>query len=149
MLDTEDAARRLLASAVSDVPPGIDLLGGVRKRQAARRTRTRAVLATTAAAVIAAATTIALTASQTPSALAAVTAAAARTAAQSYRVRVTFSLSEPGFAPSKNTYSGIFNPVLGIGKEIWVNVFNPALPAARKTTRQTCICSSVATFTRT
>ena len=74
----------------------------------------------------------ALTASQTPSALAAVTAAAARTAAQSYRVRVTFSLSEPGFAPSKNTFSGIFNPVLGIGKEIRTNVFNPALPAGQE-----------------
>ncbi len=104
----------------------------MRKRQAARRTRTRAALATTAAAVMAAATTVALTASQPPSALAAVTAAAARTAAQSYRFTVTSSASGPGGAPSKNTFSGIFNPALGIGEEIWTNVFNPALPVGHE-----------------
>jgi hypothetical protein len=119
MLDTEDDARQLLATAAEDVPPGIDLLAGVRKRQAARRRRTRAVLVATAAAVLAAGTTVALTVSQTPSALAALAAAATRTAAQSYRVTATSSATyvPPRDGTGTFTVSGIFNSAQGIGEE--------------------------------
>jgi hypothetical protein len=124
MLETEDAARRLLAAAVSDIPPGIDLLADVRKRRAARRTRARLALAATAAAVIAAATTVALTASKTPSALAAVTAAAAQTDAQSFRLTATSS-SPPG--STKEIFSGIFDPAAGMGQAV-STIVNPVQP---------------------
>ena len=85
MNDTEEV-RRLFAAATADMPPGIDLLKGVRAGNRAQRTRTRVALSAGAAGIVAAATAITVSAVQAPSALAQVTQAAARTAGQSYRV---------------------------------------------------------------
>lgn len=88
MNDTETEARRLLATAADDRPPGIDLLGGfagAHRRERARRMRGRAVL-TAGVAVAASATAAVLTIGSAPSALATVTGALNRTLTQSYHL---------------------------------------------------------------
>ena len=117
MNDTEEV-RRLFVVATEDMPPGIDLLAGVRARSKARRTRTRVALSAGAAGIVAAATAITVSAVQAPSALAQVTQAAARTAGQSYRVS---SVSTPlvrlaGTGPAV-TINGEFDPARGLGEE--------------------------------
>lgn len=118
MNDTEEVARRLFATAAADIPPGIDLLHGVRTRRRSRQIRTRAV-ACAGAAVVLAATPATLLMSQAPSALAQVTLAAARTAAQSYRVTSTASVAAApeGPGPVQATVSGEFDPARGTGVE--------------------------------
>jgi hypothetical protein len=89
MNDTEDEARRLLAAAAEDVPPGIDLLDGFAvalRRDRARRTRKGALLSAGAAAAAAVGTVVALTIGSAPPALATVTSALTRTLAQSYHL---------------------------------------------------------------
>jgi hypothetical protein len=89
MNDAETEARRLLAAATEDMPPGIDLLGGfvaARRRDRARRTRGRVVLSAGAAAAAALGTAVALTIGSAPPALAAVTSALTRTLTQSYHL---------------------------------------------------------------
>ena len=69
MDDSETEARRLLAAATTDMPPGIDLLEGfaaARQRDRARRTRRIAVLS--AGIAVAAALVTALTLTTTGSA---------------------------------------------------------------------------------
>jgi hypothetical protein len=104
--------------ATEDMPPGIDLLKGVKARHRQRRTRTRVALSAGAAGIVAAATAITVSAVQAPSALAQVTQAAARTAGQSYRVS---SQSTPlvrlaGAGPTV-TINGEFDPARRLGEE--------------------------------
>ena len=96
--EIEDDVRRLFTAAAEDIPPGTDLLGGLRARQArrTRRTRTRAVLSAATATVLTAGTVFALTATGAPSALAQVTSAASHTAAQSYHVTAVTTTSVTG-----------------------------------------------------
>jgi len=116
MLDTEEAARRLLADATSDIPPGIDLLPGFRKRRAARRVRGRITLGLTGTGALAAATAVAFSLQQAPSALAAVTSAAAQTAAQSYQVEAAYSVpAPPGRHARVDRLTGRFSPSAAIG----------------------------------
>jgi hypothetical protein len=89
MNDMETEARRLLAAATKDRPPGIDLLDGfvaARRRDRARRMRGRAVLSAGVAAAAASVTAITLTIGSAPPALATVTSALTRTLAQSYHL---------------------------------------------------------------
>jgi hypothetical protein len=120
MNDTEEAVRRLLTVATEDMPPGIDLLRGVRARNHRRRTRTRVALSAGAAGIVAAATGITLSAVQAPSALAQVTQAAARTAEQSYRVTsVSTMVASVGPGPQRPlTIRGEFDRAHKLGEEI-------------------------------
>ena len=90
MDDSETEARRLLAVATTDMPPGIDLLEGfaaARQRDRARRTRRIAVLSAGIAVAAALVTALTLTtAGSAPSARAAVTSALTRTLTQSYHL---------------------------------------------------------------
>jgi len=89
MNDTETEARRLLAAATEDMPPGIDLLGGfgeARRRDRARRTRRRAVLSAGIVVAAALVTAVTLTTGSAPPALATVTSALTRTLTQSYHL---------------------------------------------------------------
>ncbi len=123
--DTEEQARRLLAIAAGDIPPGIDLLSGVSRRRAAHRVRLRAALAAGAAGVlaVAAAVTVAVTvgAPLARSALAAVDAAARLTAAQSYQMTMTSSYRtvppRTAWTGRPWTISGDFSPARRIGEE--------------------------------
>jgi hypothetical protein len=113
MNDTEETVRRLFAVATEDVPPGIDLLRGVRV------SRARALVAVGAAGIVAAATAITLSAGPAPSAFAQVMHAAARTATVSYRIRATDQLVRAGGLRSQpwSTADGEFDPVKGIGEQ--------------------------------
>ncbi|HTX26652.1 MAG TPA: hypothetical protein VME19_06510 [Streptosporangiaceae bacterium] len=118
MNDAEETARRLFAMAAEDVPPGIDLLHGVRARSRARVVRTRSVVAVGAAGIVAAATVITLSAVQAPSAFAQVSRAAALTAATSYQVSETQKIVAAGgkYSQSWTTASGEFDPARGVGE---------------------------------
>jgi hypothetical protein len=117
MNDTEEV-RRLFAVATEDMPPGIDLLKGVRARNRTQRTRTRVALSAGVAGIVAAATAITVSAVQAPSALAQVTQAAARTAGQSYRVS---SVSTPPVrlagTEAMVTINGELDPGRRVGEE--------------------------------
>jgi hypothetical protein len=119
MNDTEEAVRRLFAAAAEDVPPGIDLLRGVRARSRKRVVRVRALAAACAAGIVAAAVAVTLSAVQAPSAFAQVTHAAARTAAASYRVRATERIVQIGGLRSQPwaTAYGEFDPAHGVGQQ--------------------------------
>lgn len=89
MNEMETEARRLLAAATEDMPPGIDLLDGfaaARRRDRTRRTRKRALLSAGVAAAAGSVTAVALTIGSAPPALATVTSALTRTLAQSYHL---------------------------------------------------------------
>ena len=88
MSDTETEARRLLAAATQDMPPGIGLLDGfaAARRDRARRTRRGAVLSAGIAVAAASVTALTLTIGSAPPALATVTSALTRTLAQSYHL---------------------------------------------------------------
>ena len=97
MNDTGQDMRATLLAGSDDVPPGIDLLRGVREQAAARRRhrrRMRVLLPVGAAAGVVAAAAMVLGTSVTnpPSALAAVTSAMVKTSAQSYRFTMNGSL---------------------------------------------------------
>ena len=68
MNDTEEAARRLFTAIAEDVPPGIDLLRGVRARNRRRLVRIRSLAAAGAAGIVAAVTAIMISAGPAPSA---------------------------------------------------------------------------------
>jgi hypothetical protein len=118
MNDTEEAARRLFAVAAEDVPPGIDLLRGVRARSRKRVIRVRVLVAAGAAGIVAVAA-VTLSAVRAPSAFAQVTQAAARTAAVSYRVRAVENIVKIGGLRSQPwaTAYGEFDPARGIGEQ--------------------------------
>lgn len=121
MNDTEEAARRLFMAAAEDIPPGIDLLGGVRARNKVRVVRVRALVAAGVAGIVAAGAAITLSTVQAPSAFAQVTQAATRTAAQSYQVSSTSTpvkVPVPGAITSSPAITtGEFDPVRGVGEE--------------------------------
>jgi hypothetical protein len=128
MNDTEEAARRLFAVAAEDVPPGIDLLAGVRARSRRRVVRIRALVAAGAAGIVAAATAIILAAGPAPSAFAQVMHAAARMGATSYQVRATQTVENIGGlrSPAWSTAYGEFDLKHGVG-ELTDNVGDQAL----------------------
>jgi hypothetical protein len=126
MTDAEEHVRQLLALATDDIPPGIDLLRGLRARRTRAQARASAVLAGALAAVLAAvlAGTSAVrlpagrppSTGRPPSALAAVIEAATRTAATSYRVVATYSfwVTPPNtISPAQMTVTGMFDPAHG------------------------------------
>jgi hypothetical protein len=121
MPDNDQQMRTLLAVAAGDVPPGIDLLHGLRARQAARHIRGRAALAAAAACVVAAATAVTLTIVQAPSALAQLTSAVSRTAGQSYHFSATITsvplqANDVVAVPLRHV-SGAFDPPQRVGEE--------------------------------
>jgi hypothetical protein len=119
MNDTEEAARRLFTVAAEDVPPGIDLLAGVRARSRRRVVRVRAAAAAVAAGIAAAATAIILAAGPAPSAFAQVVRAASRMGATSYQVRLAQKIVEIGGlrSPAWATAYGEFDPQHGVGEQ--------------------------------
>jgi hypothetical protein len=102
MNEPEAEARRLLAAATEDMPPGIDLLAGfgaARRREKARRTRRRAAVSAGLTAAAASATAVVLTVGSAPPALATastITTALTRTLAQSYHVTEQRSMTMNG-----------------------------------------------------
>lgn len=117
MNDTEETVRRLFAAATEAVPPGIDLLRGVRARSRGRVVRIRSLVAVGAAGIVAAVAAITVSALQAPSAFAQVTQAAARTAAQSYQVTSTSTLVKgPTGAQPAVTVTGEFDPGGRVGE---------------------------------
>jgi hypothetical protein len=117
MNDTEETVRRLFAAATEDVPPGIDLLRGVRARSRGRVVRIRSLVAVGAAGIVAAVAAITVSALQAPSAFAQVTQAAARTAAQSYQVTSTSTLVKGPTGPQPAvTVTGAFDPSGEVGE---------------------------------
>jgi hypothetical protein len=120
MSDTEQEARMLFAAVAKDIPPGIDLLGGVQARRAAHRGRARMALSAAALAVVAAVTLLTLTLSQAPSALAQLTAAASRMAGQTYQFSAVTTWTGPqgsGTAITRAHFWGAFDPARGVGEQ--------------------------------
>jgi hypothetical protein len=126
---TDQDLRTMLAIGSSDLPPGIDLLRGVRDRRAPARRRiryrTRALVSAGAVAVAAGgtvlATTLTATVAAAPPALAAVTAAAAKTSAEGFHVSMKAVTTEP--APPGAALvlpwgiTGEFDPSRNVGEE--------------------------------
>ncbi|MDQ2815685.1 MAG: hypothetical protein M3Z75_28535 [Actinomycetota bacterium] len=115
MNETEAKARRLLAAATEDMPPGVDLLAGfgAARREKAGRTRRRAAVSAGLMAAAASATAVALTVGSTPPAFAKVstiTTALTRTLAQSYHVSEQRSITVNG-AYSHETCTAQVDPV--------------------------------------
>ena len=119
MNDTEEAVRHLFAAATEDIPPGVDLLRGVRARSRKRVVRVRALVAAGTAGIVAATAAITLSAVSAPSALAQVMQAAARTGATSYRLSATERIVKIGGLRSQPwaTASGVFDPAHRVGEE--------------------------------
>jgi hypothetical protein len=129
MNGADEDVRTLLRTGSSDMPPGIDLLRGVRDRQVPGRRRapyrTRALVSAGAVALAAGAavlaTTLTATVASAPPALAAVTAAAAKTSAESFHVTIKAVTVEP--APPGATLvlpwgiTGEYDPPRGTGEE--------------------------------
>lgn len=119
--DAEEHVRALFAAAAADVPPGIDLLRGVRARRGTRPFRLRVTLAAISAAAVTAAAVITLTQGQGPSALAQLTSAVSRTTGQSYYFSATttsVTLLGTGTPVTVRTdVSGAFDPARRIGEE--------------------------------
>jgi hypothetical protein len=131
MNGTDEDVRTLLLTGSSDLPPGIDLLRGVRDRQAPARRRARyrmralvsagTVALGAGAAVLA--TTLTATVANAPPALAAVTAAAARTSAETFHVTMKAVTTEP-VPPGRGStlvlpwgVTGEFDPSRNVGAE--------------------------------
>jgi hypothetical protein len=120
--DTEERVRHLFAVATEDIPPGIDLLGGMRSRNRARARRVRVALSAGPAAglALAVAAAITLSAVPAPSALAQVTKAAQATAGQSYQIRSVSKLvnQDGSAADTPVTVTGEFDPARGVGEQV-------------------------------
>jgi len=122
-----DDPRALLMAGSDDLPPGIDLLRGLRARRTAAqrraRRRTRALLPAGAAVTAGAAALAALLATSVgdaPSALAAVTSAMTKTSAQSYQFSLgsTTVLDYDGKTLGSTAVSGAFDPRHKRGSEV-------------------------------
>jgi len=131
MNGTDEDVRTMLVTGSSDMPPGIDLLSGLRERQAParRQARYRMRALISAGAVAAAvggtvlATTLTATVASAPPALAAVTAAAAKTSAEGFHVTIKAVTTEPVPRGRGATsvlpwgITGEYDPPRGIGEE--------------------------------
>jgi hypothetical protein len=129
MNGTDQDVRAMMAIGSSDMPPGIDLLRGVRERQVpARRpqprSRMRALVSAGAVAVVAGgtvlATTLTATVATAPSAYAAVTAAAAKTSTDGFRVSMNVTATEPSAQSVLRLewrVTGESDPSHGVGEE--------------------------------
>jgi hypothetical protein len=131
MNGTDEDVRRMLQAGSSDMPPGIDLLRGLRDRQAPARRRaryrTRALVSAGAVAIAAGAAVLATTLTATvvsaPPALAAVTAAAAKTSAEGFHVTMKAVTTEPVARGKGSTLvlpwgiTGEFDPSRSVGEE--------------------------------
>jgi hypothetical protein len=126
MNDTGQDMRATLLAGSDDVPPGIDLLRGVREQAAARhrhRRRVRVLVSAGAVAVAggvaAAATLLGTSVTNPPSALAAVTSAMVKTSAQSYRFILSLSIRhrEPAIVQHV-VVTGAFDPRHERGAEL-------------------------------
>jgi hypothetical protein len=127
MNDTGQDVRATLLAGSDDMPPGIDLLRGVRHhaadrpRQRRRRALVSAGAAAAAGGVAASATLLATSVTNPPSALAAVTSAVTKTSAQSYRFSLSSTLSSPGGGPhSRGVFTGAIDPRHNLGSELLV-----------------------------
>jgi len=119
MNDTEETVRRLFTVAAEDIPPGIDLLRGVRARSRKRAVRLRSLVAVGAAGAATAVAAVTLSAVPAPSAFAQVKQAADRMAEASYRVRSVQKIVEIGGLRSTPwaTAYGEFDPEHGVGEQ--------------------------------
>jgi hypothetical protein len=128
MNGTDEDVRTMMVTASSDMPPGIDLLRGLRERQApARRPRPRyRMRALVSAGAVAVAgggavlgTTLTATVATAPSAFAAVTAAAAKTSAESFQMAMDATTPAPaGDGPTLSAHvTGKFDLSGGVGEE--------------------------------
>jgi hypothetical protein len=133
----DEDVRTVLRTGSSDLPPGIDLLRGVRDRQAPERRRARyrmralvsagAVAVAAGAAVLA--TTLTATVASAPPALAVVTAAAAKTSAESFHMTIKAVTVEPAPPGARLVLpwgiTGEFNPSRNVGEETVTNAHAP------------------------
>jgi len=127
MNGTDEDVETMLVTGSSDMPPGIDLLRGVRDRQAPARRRARyrmRALASAGAVAVAGggavlATTLTATVASAPSAFAAVTAAAAKTSAESFQMTMDASTTQPTGNGKKLSarVTGEFDMSRGVGEE--------------------------------
>jgi hypothetical protein len=126
MNDTGQDIRVTLLAGSDDVPPGIDLLRGVREQAAARRRHRRrarilvpAGAVAVAGGVAAAATLLGTSLTNPPSALAAVTSAMVKTSAQSYRFTMNGSLTHPSIRLTQHfALTGAIDPQHERGTEL-------------------------------
>jgi hypothetical protein len=133
MNGTDEDVRTMMVTGSSDMPPGIDLLRGVRERQApARRPqpryRMRALVSAGAVAVVGGgavlAATLTATVATAPSAFAAVTAAAGRTSAESFLVSMNVTATERSVQGTTRLdwrVTGESDPSHGVGQETIVS----------------------------
>jgi hypothetical protein len=126
MDDTSQDMRATLLAASDDMPPGIDLLRGVREqaapRQQERRRRMRALVPVGAIAAVggvaATATLLATSVTTPPSALAAVTSAVVKTSQQSYRFTLSSTAKVGGRGvSSRAALTGAIDPQRKLGAE--------------------------------
>jgi hypothetical protein len=130
MNGADEDVRTMMVAGSSDLPPGIDLLRGVRERQAPARRgharyRMRALVSAGAVAAVGGgallATTLTATVAVAPSAFAAVTAAAAKTSAQTFQVTMYIVTNPPPVARSGRAQAarvtGEFDQSRGVGEE--------------------------------
>lgn len=124
MNDTGQDMRATLLAGSADMPPGIDLLRGVREHAGARPRRRRRRMLVSAGAVAvaggvaAAATLLTTSVTNPPSALAAVTSAVAKTTAQSYRFTLSEKLQGSGSKiPTRGAITGAIDPRSNLGVE--------------------------------
>jgi hypothetical protein len=129
MNGADEDVRTMMVAASSDMPPGIDLLRGVRERQAPAwrpqsRYRMRALVSAAAVAVVGGgavlAATLTATVATAPSAFAAVTAAAAKTSTESFRVSMNITATERSVQGTTRLdwrVTGESDPSHGVGQE--------------------------------
>ena len=129
MNGADEDVRTMMVAASSDMPSGIDLLRGVRERQAPAwrpqsRYRMRALVSAAAVAVVGGgavlATTLTATVATAPSAFAAVTAAAAKTSTESFRVSMNITATERSVQGTTRLdwrVTGESDPSHGVGQE--------------------------------
>jgi hypothetical protein len=127
MNGTDEDVRTMLVTGSSDMPPGVDLLRGVRDRRAPARRRARyrmRALASAGAVAVAGggavlATTLTATVASAPSASAAVTAAAAKTSAESFQMTMDAStMLTTGNGKTLSAHvTGEFDMSRGVGEE--------------------------------
>jgi hypothetical protein len=129
MNGADEDVRTMMVAASSDMPSGIDLLRGVRERQAPAwrpqsRYRMRALVSAAAVAVVGGgavlAATLTATVATAPSAFAAVTAAAAKTSTESFRVSMNITATERSVQGTTRLdwrVTGESDPSHGVGQE--------------------------------